>query len=223
VEGERRGRELGERLPPLPVGDLGGDGVPELVLGQPEFGEGELEHGGLVAVFDGASLTDGSTREIQQAPSRIEGDHAYQEVGAEVTAVGDLDGDGVSEVAVLARVVTGPAEEIETVTPVLHLFSGPGLAAPGVRGPADAWTTVVGVRAVFPAPDLDADGVRELVVVRDGIEVLSGDALPAEEVLATLAADDLDVSSASVAVLRAGSGFVLALGFPTDDLEVASP
>ncbi len=223
VEGDRRGHELGERLPRLPVGDLGGDGLPELVLGQLEFGEDDLAHRGIVAVFDGTSLTDGSTREIQQAPSRIEGDHAYQEVGAEVTGVGDLDGDGVSEIAVLARVVTGPAEEIETVEPVLHLFYGADLATPGVRGQDDAWVTVGGVRGIFPSPDLDGDGVAELIVLRDGIEVLSGGALPADTVLATLSTDDLDLTTARVAVLRTGSGFLLAVGFPNDDLEVPAP
>ncbi len=204
-----------------PVGDLGADGVPDLVVPQAQLGVGGATEAGAVAVIDGATAGgDGFLQDLPTSDSRIEGSDPEQRLGTQVSGIGDLDGDGVSEVAIVARDPRDPEAWI------VHVFSGAELAAPGVRTRDDALFSLPGFHAVFPAPDLDDDGVPELVVLAEAmVVVLSGARLPEAVPLSLLATGGVAPTwwNTRVVFVRTARGYVLALGLPDDDLVVAWP
>ena len=75
------------------MGDLDGDGVPDLLLGAPNASPGSRAEAGLVQVRSGA------TGEILR---QLDGAEAHAFFGQAVANVGDLDGDGVDDFAVAA-------------------------------------------------------------------------------------------------------------------------
>lgn len=95
--------------------DLTGDGVPDIVIGAP--GLGEQRQGG-VFVISGASPPPSGPL---PAPTRV-GSREDSWLGSSL-AVGDMDGDGVGELAVGAPGTAGGAGEVE-------LFYGPDLDVP---------------------------------------------------------------------------------------------
>lgn len=135
------------------VTDLDGDAVPELLVGVP----GAADGAGAVQWFSGARLLAG------EAPNRgvrtvlvAEARHAGREL-----ALGDVDGDGVTDVWVGApdTVIDG-----DTDRGLLAAWSAAGFAAgdaPGLRIVGETPFARVGARPVVA--DLDGDGRAEVL------------------------------------------------------------
>jgi len=161
---EAAGEELTDAQP-LP--DLDGDGVLEVAVGVPRD-DGLVPNGGLVCVVSGAELLGGGEA---SAPclATIRGSLPFRGFGIQLAAVGDVDGDGGDDLAVVA-----PAGgEIRSATSLFAYaqlvpgaelvdddawveFSGPAL--PG-NSTLESWDAMV-----IPAGDLDGDGRADLVL-----------------------------------------------------------
>ncbi len=107
-------------------------------------------------------------RSITTADLRVQGKAASQFLGIGVSDPGDLDGDGLSELAIAASANSDAASFAGAV----HVFLGSNLAAlSGTIDSSSADLTVTGVQAweqigapLGRADDIDGDGLRELLI-----------------------------------------------------------
>ena len=139
------------------LGDLTGDGRAEIAVGAPREFDGALRNVGAVYVLEAA--TGARLATLRPAVSE-----EYAEFGMAVATVGDLDGDGVPELAVGVRDGTGSEGEV-------RVFDGATVAAGGtltaplatVRAPTRAASARFGY-AITGLGDLDGDGVPDLAI-----------------------------------------------------------
>ncbi len=152
------------------LGDLDGDGVPDLAVGAARDDDGGNNQGAVHVLF---LAPDGTVVAEQKISATSGGFGGALENGAEfgqsLAALGDLDGDGVTELAVGAPRADGGGTDRGLVwvlflapdgTVRSHARIGDGLG--GLAGPLqDGDWFGTGVAALG---DLDADGVRDLAV-----------------------------------------------------------
>ena len=100
-----RGDEFGFGSSVVGLDDLDGDGLPEIAVGSPWDGSG-FDQTGLVAIFSG--LTEGTVTQ-SAAWSTYTGETGSWGIGYSLTALDDLDGDGVPDL-VITGVVQNPVE-----------------------------------------------------------------------------------------------------------------
>jgi hypothetical protein len=150
----------------LGTGDFDGDGTADLVIGAP-FNDSFATDAGVVYIVAGAAL---DTPDLADAPTRIYGDLAksgYQpNFGASVSDLGDLDGDGVSDLA-----VASPRASTDSGAGIVSIFHGP-LSGAMLASDADASIesatnpALLGLiqGSVAPAGDVDGDGTTDVLV-----------------------------------------------------------
>jgi len=173
VEGHLPGMELGAG--PVGQGDVDGDGLAELLLPAPASYDG----GGSVWVFSGPLS---GTMQTSDAELRVVGEAEGLGFGDAVAGGGDLDGDGIDDLAVGATAWRGAA----------YVFSGP---LDGGMDSRDADQFVEGDElggadgAHLAMSDLDGDGRDDLLVGAPGrsssggvegagrVAILAGDGL----------------------------------------------
>lgn len=156
--GEVTGARAGDAL--ACADDLGGDGLADLVVGEP-FADGEGEARGVVWVIDGGPVmaTGGSGRLLSVAAARSlwgASDEAW--LGSAV-ATGDLDGDGLADLAAGAPGTDEQQGEVRVWTESRRSVGGSAAAA-----------RISGLQAgdgfghALRVADMDGDGLDDLLV-----------------------------------------------------------
>jgi len=132
------------------VGDVNGDGVPDLFVGAPQADPNGLSEAGSATLFSGA--TGAQLR-------RWDGSAAFDWLGFSVAGAGDVDGDGVPDV-----IVGAPFANRNGLTSAgsAFVFSG-ATGAQLFRFDGSAVEDFLGT-SVAGAGDVDGDGVPDLIV-----------------------------------------------------------
>jgi hypothetical protein len=140
------------------VGDISGDGRPDVLVGAESFDNDQIDEGRAylyLGTFSGLALNPVSVVESNQSGSGF---------GRRVSAAGDVNGDGFADVIVGAPYFDNG--EVDEGRAYLYLGSSTGLV------PTPSWTTesdqanaILGFTA--PAGDVNADGYSDLLVAAE--------------------------------------------------------
>lgn len=183
------------------VGDLDGDGVHELAVGAPAQGANSQ---GQVFVFSGASANGGSLIQVLDNPGETFGFFG----GAGIIGVGDVNGDGVGDIAVGAPDQDGQGR--------VFVFSGAtGDPLGAVDNPTPQESAKFG-EALVLVGDVNGDGLADLAV---GAPRQNGPPLPSGGIVAIVGRVFIfpGVSSSPVAVPFSGEPRVLDLPVSATD------
>ncbi len=146
------------------AGDVNGDGFSDVAVGASNYDNGQTDEGS-VFVYHGSSGGLSST-----ANWTAEADQASADFGYAVSAAGDVNGDGYSDLAIGARTYDNGQTDEGAV--FLWEGSATGLGANGNPGNAD-WSVESDVAnaefgvSLASAGDVDADGTGDLLVGAD--------------------------------------------------------
>ncbi len=145
------------------VGDVDGDGVPDLLIGAP----GDSEDGsGAVWLVPGGAPGQGA-RALDDVGVRISGEAAGDYLGSSLAAAGDVDGDGLAELLLGAY----GSDQGGYKTGRTYLVDGASLAPGAAVDLADAAYLFEGEAtndwsgyAVAGAGDVDGDGLDDVLI-----------------------------------------------------------
>jgi len=139
------------------IAELNGDGLADLVVGAPRFAD-------VGAVFALTGRTESDPFGFALAEPYVVGDPAQGSAGfgSDPVALGDLDGDGTDEIAV----VDEGAEDGYQQT--IYVFAGPDLAAADAQTmtelATEQWIAPDGASCISALGDLDGDGLGEWAI-----------------------------------------------------------
>ena len=157
------------------VADADGDGFSDLFVGGPwhdisdQVGETEL---GAVWLFRGSAVGITAT-DTTEANSVVHGDESWAWFGQHLTAIGDMDGDGLSDVAIGAY-GRDMIDSTDAHTNGGAVFTLPGGLADGTFTASDLPLQIHGTtRDAFvgfglAGGDLDGDGLSEILIGAPG-------------------------------------------------------
>ncbi len=154
--------ELGSAVAVL--GDLDGDGVDDLAVGAPGTADvGHVEQG---AVWVLRMNADGSVKASFEIDTGELGLADFERFGTSVEAIGDIDGDGVPDMAVGSLLAEGEVRLVRLNA------DGSVKSATAIGAGQGGFTDPLAVgdhfgSAIASIGDLDGDGVRDLVVGAD--------------------------------------------------------
>ncbi len=164
------GDQFGSQIAAL--GDLDGDGISELAVGAENHGDGGAARGAVWILFPASDGTVAAETKISDlvggvTPDLADGDHFGMP-----TALGDLDGDGTTELAVGSWGDAGSGADTGAVWILFLLPDGRVHHVQKIASAAGGFTGVVTAGDRFGAStagigDLDGDGVPDLVVGAD--------------------------------------------------------
>jgi len=152
-----------------PIGDVDGDGVIDLAVGAQRDDTGFSDAGALWILFLNADGTVKTPKKIAEGLG-ISGLAGNDRFGADVAALGDLDGDGVSELAVGAFGADTPGFQDDGVVWILFLARNGDVReslkiGQGLAGFGDTLEDFANFgHSLSRLGDLDGNGVPELAV-----------------------------------------------------------
>ena len=150
----------GSGTPMATVGDVDGDGLSDIVVGHRESGLAAVS-AGAAALHLGSSLA-GGTLTPDDAACLLLGEAASDHAGQNIVGLGDVDGDGLNDLAISAH-DADPGGRV-------YILFGPTLSTCSTLSLADADVIVEGDgqccfgEAVAAAGDVDGDGLADVVV-----------------------------------------------------------
>ncbi len=198
------------------IGDLNGDGIPDVAAGAPGDDEGAADSGAVWILFLKADGTLLDRRKIGELSGGFAGGlSAADRFGASLAWLGDLDGDGFGELAVGAPGTDVGGSNAGAVWILSLLPDGTvrrehriDASAPGLSGAQDTGDAFG--ESLAALGDLDGNGTRELAVGAVGDE-LPGQGFGSVFVLFLRA----DATPASFTALAPGLAGFASDGFPT--------
>lgn len=165
---EAAGGEFGGSL--AVVGDVNGDGIVDLAVGAPSDDDGGLNRGSVTVVLldrDGSAKGRAKISSMQGGFSGVL--HDGDQFGSALANLGDLDGDGLSDLAVGARGDDGPGTNRGAVWVLFLRADGTVRAQQKIDTDEGGFAGTLANSdffggAVTGLGDLDGDGVRDLAV-----------------------------------------------------------
>jgi hypothetical protein len=143
------------------AGDVNGDGYDDLLIGAPGVDGVETDSGAAYLFFGPVQ----GTVSLSQANARFEGERAYDQTGSSVSAAGDVNNDGFSDILIGAPCEGDPTELCRGR---VYLFFGP---LEGQIALSEADAVLIGERAgdqagysVAGAGDVNDDGFADLLI-----------------------------------------------------------
>lgn len=151
-------------------GDLNGDGTPDLLVGASRDDDGGGDRGAVWVLFLNTDGTVASHQKISDTEGDFHGslgDASY--FGSSVTAPGDLDGDGISEIAVGAYQDNDGGDWRGAVWLLFMNFNGTVRSSQKISNTSGGFSGVLDDHdrfgeAISAPGDLDQDGTPDLVV-----------------------------------------------------------
>lgn len=163
MEGNQAGADLGFTV--STAGDVNGDGYSDVIVGAYEYDKGSTDEGAAF-VFHGSATGINTSGTPANANSVIESNQAGALMGFAVSTAGDVNGDGYSDVVVVAWTYTN-GQASEGAAFVYH-GSSSGIVAAGT--PANANSIIetnqasAEMYAATTADDVNNDGYSDLIV-----------------------------------------------------------
>jgi hypothetical protein len=211
-------------------GDVNGDGAADILVGA--YGadnNGRVGSGSAYVVFGGAGLADVDLDALGAAGARIDGAVAGQAAGWRVAPAGDVNRDGVADIAI----DTQPGQGQQNV--VYIVFGGVGFASLDLASPGARAVRIVRLGNASPlggvdgAGDVNGDGFDDVIVgdpvsPRGSAYVVFGSAAPTDVDLAAPAGRAIRIlgrANDGVGFAVAGAGDANGDGF--DDVAVGAP
>ncbi|MDQ3117416.1 MAG: FG-GAP-like repeat-containing protein [Verrucomicrobiota bacterium] len=145
------------------IGDVDGDGVPDIAVGSQWDGDGGLLRGAIWIIFLNADRTVRAEQKISGTEGNLNGLDDFSFFGSSISSIGDLNGDGVPDIAVGAPGADGAVW-------ILFLNSDGTVQAQQIISDTEGGFTGDLVPATSLGEglgslgDLDGDGVVDLVV-----------------------------------------------------------
>ncbi|MGE3166602.1 MAG: hypothetical protein AB7O52_17005 [Planctomycetota bacterium] len=158
------------------VGDLNGDGIPDIAVGAPGDDDGGSDQGAVYILLLAADGTVSSHTKIAEGQGGFTGPlDASDRFGSAVAAVGDVDQNGTVDLAVGA---TGDDDGASDAGAVYILFLAPGPAVSGFAKVSATQGSFMGTLAAFDffgeslaaLGDRDGNGVPDLAVGARGTD-----------------------------------------------------
>ncbi len=218
------------------VGDLDGDGLAELIVGDPTTSTG-ASYGGGVLVFPG-NASPALTLSASSATTTISGTSSSGRLGSRL-ATGDLNGDGLDDLAVSSPYATALHGNATQVGQVALWMGGPPSGSTTAASADQTWVGELegdlAGQGLAIASDVDGDGLDDLIIGAPSNDTADWDAGAVYVVLGPATGRDGRLSLADV-ILRgeteddgfgsavAGAGDInadgygdLIIGVPGDD------
>ncbi len=180
-----------------PLGDLDGDGIIDIAVGAPGTDGSGTDWGAIYILRLNADGTVKSSNIIEN-PARWIGDDSF---GEDITALGDLDGDGVVDLAVMSE--TPGLVDSRPVVNILKLKSDGTLKSMKRHQSGLILTKNQFFFSIAAAGDIDGDGVGDLAI--SGSEVSAFNSWSSMIMLLNLNADGTSKNSTKLPALDVGA------------------